>query len=242
MSGTSLSDWPSVQATNRLDSLPIELLHQICSYLFLKHDPMRGYRSGDLRYDDPMIHLAACNRTLLGAVESFSRTLLTQWQPITNFKGSMVKDPDGNVTHRGLLYAWKRRHCVFCGKSSMRKAVLCTGLGCCAKCDKAQWPDKLTKTNAKKEYHLTDEQLLPEQARIRIRHGMTETQPSLPAIRFGTYKVDGTVATMFLRADVERLAAAVHGDFQAHMAARQAKAEARKKSMAEKRATLCKHP
>lgn len=43
---------------------------------------------------------------------------------------------------------------------------------------------------------------------------------------------------MFLRRDVERLAAAVHGDWKAHMAERMAKAEARRLRKEEARKSI----
>ena len=55
----------------------------------------------------------------------------------------------------------------------------------------------------------------------------------MPIISYGSYTVEGVVATLFLRADVEMLAGAVHGDWKAHMQARAARGAAiRKKQLA----------
>lgn len=78
-----------------------------------------------------------------------------------------------------------------------------------------------TKTAAKKEYHLNED------------HLFAEVGDGLPIIHYGSLPVEGTVATMFLRAEVERLAQAVHGDWKMHMAERAAKAEAKKKKIKE---------
>lgn len=80
-----------------------------------------------------------------------------------------------------------------------------------------------TKTNAKKEYHLNEEELFAEKG------------DGLPVINYGSYSVEGTAATMFLRSDVERLADAVHGDWKEHMKDR---VEIAKKRKAEKHGRL----
>lgn len=80
-----------------------------------------------------------------------------------------------------------------------------------------------TKTNAKKEYHLNEEQLFAEKG------------DGLPVINYGSYSVEGGAATMFLRSDVERLADAVHGDWKEHMKDR---AEIAKRRKAEKHGRL----
>lgn len=137
--------------SSRLESLPIELHHQICTYLFPQHDPMRGHypstssSNKHLLNHEPLISLAASSLTLANAVETFSRTLLLQWQPLTKFHGSssIPKARKAKTTHRGLLIRWRDTHCVWCGKKSWRKAVLCSGLGCCRGCDKERWPDKI---------------------------------------------------------------------------------------------------
>lgn len=256
---TNMSDTPqpshaTMHTTSPLESLPLELLDQICSYLFPTHDPMRGHtrtsQNDDRSFDpetpshriqEPLNCLAASSRTLLNAVESFSRTLLLRWQPMTKFRTlipptahlppklqtAVLKIAERiKLSHRGDLLRWRNSHCVWCGKKSLRKAVLCTGLGCCAKCDKLHWADKITKTKAKKEYNLLEHQLLPLQAGLKVEFGVVD---GVPVIGFGTYMVEGTVATMFLRGDVERVADAVHGDWKVHMAERREKAGKRKK-------------
>lgn len=83
-----------------------------------------------------------------------------------------------------------------------------------------------TKTKAKGEYHLSERQLLPRQAGVKVDYGLAD---GLPVVRFGTYMVEGAVATMFLRGDVERLATAVHGDWKRHVDDRRVRSAGRKK-------------
>lgn len=227
---------------SHLESLPIELLHHITSYLLPSHAPNRSVLDNEPH--SSLIDLASCSRTFKDVVESYCRTTLLQWSDITRFKGAMPKSKRAKTTHRGILLKWKKTHCVFCGKKSVRKAVLCTGLGCCAECDRVQWTDKIvrnslirkirfgkvctdcseqTKTNAKKDYHLTED------------HLFADADEGLPVINYGSYVVDGGVATMFLRSDVERLATAVHGDWKSHMKERHLKAEERRRKLLEEK-------
>ncbi|KAF1349119.1 hypothetical protein BDV97DRAFT_422517 [Delphinella strobiligena] len=203
------------------ESLPIELVHQVCSYLLPSHDPDRSIL--DKNPPSPLIPLASTSRVFRDGVESYCRTTLLQWAPITKFDGKIPSSKKVKKSHRGLLLRFKKRRCVFCGKASQRKAILCTGFGCCSACDKKEWPDKITKTNAKKEYHLNEEQLFAEKG------------DGLPVINYGSYSVEGGAATMFLRSDVERLADAVHGDWKEHMKDR---AEIAKRRKAEKHGRL----
>ncbi|KAL1303736.1 hypothetical protein AAFC00_007081 [Neodothiora populina] len=186
-----------------IEDLPPELLHHICGYLFTAHDPDRSVLATEV--PSPLIDLAGTSRALRDAVETYCRRTLLSWASITKYDGVLPK-PSKKVTksHRGVLLRWRKTHCVFCGKKSVRKAVLRTGFGCCAKCDKLEWPDKITKTAAKKDYHLSDDHLFPDR------------EDGLPVINY------------------ERLATAVHGDWKAHMAERQARAVAKQKRKAER--------
>lgn len=75
------------------------------------------------------------------------------------------------------------------------------GLGCCQKCDKEQWPDKITKTEAKTKFLLDDEHL--------FLWGSARPD-EWPTCRFGVYTVNGGNCMLFLRKEVERLARAVY--------------------------------
>lgn len=63
-----------------------------------------------------------------------------------------------------------------------------------------QWAEKITKTKAKKDFKLAEEQLLPGKG-----------VPGFLRVRYGTYWSAGVLTTMFLRRDVERLAELVKG-------------------------------
>lgn len=128
---------------NHLEALPIELLHQITSYLLPSHAPDRSILDHDPH--SPLIDLASSSHTLQEAVETYCRTTLLQWSSVTKFDGKMPKTKRPKTTHRGILLKWKKSHCVWCGKKSVRKAVLATGFGCCAECDKKHWPDKIVR-------------------------------------------------------------------------------------------------
>ena len=130
--------------SRHIEELPIELLHHIISHLLPTHNANRSTLEADA--PSPLLDVAASSRTLCRAVESYSRTTLLQWSTVTKFRGQMPKSKTANVSHRGFLLRWKRSHCVWCGKKSQRKAILCNGFGCCSACDKKQWPEKIVHT------------------------------------------------------------------------------------------------
>ncbi|PSK59261.1 hypothetical protein B9Z65_3585 [Elsinoe australis] len=76
-----------------------------------------------------------------------------------------------------------------------------SGLGCCQKCDKEQWPDKITKTEAKTKFLLEDDHL--------FLWGSARPD-GWPTCRFGVYTVNGGDCMLFLRKEVENLARVVY--------------------------------
>ncbi|KAM0717456.1 hypothetical protein Q7P37_007308 [Cladosporium fusiforme] len=197
------SEQPS-QAHDHLTTLPPEILQQIASYLYATHNPCPAF-GGHIwlapREPKPaLLCLASASKVLHAQANNWAHHHLHAHRAITKYKD--YKTAAAAARQRPLLklLQWSASHCVFCGKKSTRHAILMSGLVCCAACDRAAWPEKITKTEAKKKYRVTEEQLLPSPG-----------DRAAPRLRYGTYVTAGVLATMFLRADVERLALLVKG-------------------------------
>lgn len=220
----------------------------IFDHLFFRHTPDKALYEADhdWRYTDevdmstcnqPLDYLSASCKLLRAEINDWAIHFMTTHSDITKFQmpKTAKKDKTFNMLRgrKGLL-SWAYIHCMFCGKKSSRNAILMNGLRCCAKCDKAQWPDKITKTAALDEYNLKDRHLF-----LHRKHDshmpLTESERRLPRTKYGVYRSTGVLTHMFLRKDVERLAAALHGDLDAHLAKRKVDREERKKKMEEKR-------
>lgn len=89
---------------------------------------------------------------------------------------------------------------------------------CCRTCDREQWPEKITKTEAIKKYNLKEHQLLPSQHHAKK---LLTLHPGLPMLRYGTYFSAGVLTTMFLKDDVEAFAELAHGDLKGHLKERE---------------------
>jgi hypothetical protein len=225
-----------------LTALPLEIQHFVFDYLLPTHEPDIAFETEGasrklMGVPHPLDHLAASCKQLRQSVDVWARHWLKRHANITGFKD--LKNTKSHARRRylrgkGRLLTWAEKHCIFCGKSSTRSAILVNGLRCCQKCDKEQWPNKITKTDAKKMFDLQDHHLLPE------RHGQASSLPkpsaNFPRLRYGTYFSSNVPTTMFLTADVRRLAEVVHGDIDQHMNRRKANAEARKQRKAERAA------
>ena len=152
-----------------LESLPTELLYQIIGYLV---SPLCGRASstgldwpGPLaRYKDeckPVLHplnqLASTSRRLNIAVEEACRHLVLQHRHIGNFQISQNEfsasvQCDGELRskaakrkeiYRRIWLKWSPRHCAFCGRATVRRAIFNNNLFCCKKCDETNFPDKI---------------------------------------------------------------------------------------------------
>lgn len=222
-----------MHSSNGIAALPLELLHEICSYLVgplsglsgsigLHADEVPEYppsiAAGDVLH--PFYALAASCQELEHAVESFCRRVLRQHSSITKIKlldadqqsddGAVKqkkgksKKKDRKIVHRVLWVKWANKHCAFCGKRSIRRAIFNTLLRCCKKCDDEQWPEKTTMSKALKKYHLTKLDLFrPNPAPINVH---------VPPIRCATYDcMVRNDATVFLLPDIKRLAEMIHG-------------------------------
>lgn len=105
------------------------------------------------------------------------------------------------------------------------------GLRCCRTCDREQWPEKITKTDALKKYSLKEHQLLPGQHHAKK---LLTLFPGLPILRYGTYFSAGVLTTMFLKEDVEAFAELAHGDLRGHLQKREVARQERVRAQREK--------
>lgn len=219
----------TTEGRDRLTSLPAELIHLVCDFLLPSHRPDIALIDGVCETGRPNSHpldclAASCLRMHL-EVNSWAQHRLRQHASITRYKdlkSTKLQSTRAFLRGKGGLLTWMEKHCVFCGKISARSAILMNGFRCCTKCDRQQWPDKITKTAAKTKYDVKDHQLLP--------HFYLFKQPDhLPRLRYGTYMSSNVPTTMFLEADVRRLADYVHGDWKQHMDEKHEAAERRKR-------------
>ncbi|TKX19852.1 hypothetical protein C1H76_8050 [Elsinoe australis] len=206
-------------SSNPLTALPIELLHHILSHLVSSHGLnhrtiLSWYRTpwdlvssndiqrfGPLAPGTPLLELRNVNKSTRRAVDAYSHRLLLTWSHMRPYKPLKTPKLEDKRNHTAELLKLIHTHCVFCGRKSTRRATLMNGLGCCQKCDKEQWPDKITKTEAKTRFLLDDEHL--------FLWGSARPD-EWPACRFGVYTVNGGDCMLFLRKEVERLARAVY--------------------------------
>lgn len=187
----------------------------------------------------PLDFLSATCKALRDEVNEWALHFLAQHRAITKYKPyktSRIQQRRDFLRGRHGLLTWAEKHCVFCGNKSSRSAILMNGLHCCAKCDKEQWPDKITKTEARMKYDLKDEHLLPSATLSPTAVKMLRDHPGLPKVRYGTYITSNVPTTMFLRKDVETLAKLAHGDLKAHLAKRQTDRDERRKRAREAKA------
>lgn len=70
-----------------------------------------------------------------------------------------------------------------------------------------EWEGKITKTQAKKEFKLGEEVLLPKSGAGDAGDGAGNVR----RVRYGTYWSQGVLTTMFMREDVKALAERVKG-------------------------------
>jgi len=207
--------------------LPSELLHIIFAYLFPTHDPNLAFKQQQVLPNPghhSLVYTSATCKRLRAEVNQWCLHYLKQHVAITGYKDrkTVQQQQQRNflLGHSGLLTS-ASKHCIFCGKTSRRSAILMNGFRCCTLCDRTQWPGKITKTLAKMEYDLKEYHLFPNRM---ISQGLPRRAPDL---RYGTYITSNVATTMFLREDVRRLAEFIHGDLSEHMRQKQAAKEAR---------------
>ncbi|RMX88566.1 hypothetical protein D0869_01532 [Hortaea werneckii] len=183
----------TTEPKDHLTSLPPELIHLICDYLFPEHYPDIAFHPSHNNYHSHkphiLVNLAATCHTLHSTINTWALHFLRQHSQITkyrdlanpqnqgtrNFLRASTKHHRRNSTSKPgqtssnkkpslSLLPWKDRHCIFCGKPSRRHAILVSSFRCCGACDKREWPKKITKTRAKTEYYLGDQHLFSSAA------------------------------------------------------------------------------
>ena len=216
--------------------LPPELLYHIFDYLFPTHSLARAGTSYSDSIDVPtaLDNVSLTSHYLRAQVQAWANHWLRAHASITGYKDLKTTRLQGKRDFlrgkKGLL-TWAERHCAFCGKRSTRSAILMNGLRCCVDCDWKEWPDKITKTVAKKEYNLQEHQLVGKQLPMPERGAGV----NISGLRYGMYYSMGVLTTMYLKSDVERLATVVHGDLERYRRNKQWLVDERKRKKAAKK-------
>ncbi|KAK3716156.1 hypothetical protein LTR37_006601 [Vermiconidia calcicola] len=231
----------TIEPMDYLSTLPTELQHNIIGCLFASHEPDKPFEP---KKPQPRYHsldaLAATCRTLRGEVMGWALRFLVQHSDITRYqprKTAKIQAKRDFLCGRDGLLKWAEKHCVFCGTKSSRSAIMMNGLHCCKECDRKEWPDKITKTDAKRDFGLNEHHLLPHQHHSGAAAKLLAKHPGgLPKLRYGTYTATGVQATMFLRHEVEALAKVAHGDLKAYLEKRQGDQDRRKQKTKETKA------
>jgi hypothetical protein len=175
------------------------------------------------RDDQTLIHhssLAATSRHIRAAVSSWARSFLLQHTTGDGDKHNdnrkageipipLSMNPDSNslkksgistyLRGRRSLLTWSETHCAFCGGSTWRHDTFVNSLCCCLNCDRTVWPNKVTKTAAKREYGLKDTDLF------------VDGKVAAPGLRMGKDRPRGRAATVFLRSDLQALSDRIRG-------------------------------
>lgn len=202
--------------TDHITALPAEILQTVTSYLYATHFPEQASLPIET-HPNPFADLIALHRSckiLSQQTSSWAHHFLHHHRTITRYRD--YKTPTAAAKQRPLteLLQWTSKRCVFCGAKSDRTAILMNGLHCCQKCDRREWPDKVTKTEAKKKFKLKDRQLLPERYHA---FSLLGRYPGLPRLRYGTYYSNGVVTTMFVTGEVEAMSKLAESDMSGHL-------------------------
>jgi hypothetical protein len=195
-----------------LDSLPQEILHEICFYVspVLIHSTRRSLTS-----NHPLLALSRVNRTLHAATEGFSRHQLQKLRTRFNY---LKPNVFGKAPYRLSYLRFVRDRCAFCGNKTVCTARVFNHIRCCRSCDNRKWPDKITLTYARTTYALKEDLLMSR-------------------CNWGSYMCHGVWTRMFLERQVKALAREVHGDLEKWMAEREKKRQVRKDKREEKYVT-----
>lgn len=213
--------------------IPPEVIQSIASYLYATHVPDKAYHttSNPPTISIDLLNLASTSKILHHQTNAWARHFLHQHRSITKYKDYKTALAASRQRPLRELLQWSSKTCVFCGKKSTRSAILMNGLRCCRTCDREQWPEKITKTDALKKYSLKEHQLLPGQHHAKK---LLTLFPGLPILRYGTYFSAGVLTTMFLREDVEAFAELAHGDLRGHLQKREVARQERVRAQREK--------
>jgi hypothetical protein len=195
-----------------MSTLPPEILQNISSCLYASHFPDKDIHYLDGHYsgtpyktteNHDLANFARAGKRLYQQANDWAHHFLHTNRAMTKYR--VYKTPKAAANQQSALQKllqWSVRNCVFCGKTSQRRAILMNGLHCCRACDREQWPDKLTATEARKLFGLVKNRFVVLQGSAKVL-GQGRRVPGLKELRYGTYICMGVVATMYLRKDVE---------------------------------------
>jgi hypothetical protein len=201
---------PPTHARDHLTILPPEIIQNISSCLYASHIPDRELHQIDAHYSGipykqshtrDLANLSRTSKLLYQQTNAWAHLFLHSHRDITKYR--IFKTPNAAAKQQPALQKllqWSVRHCVFCGKTSQREAILMNGLHCCRGCDREQWPDKITETQASKEFVLTKHRDVVLQGSSTV---LGQRQAQRLKLRYGTYFCMGVCTTMYLRKDVE---------------------------------------
>ncbi|KAF2721562.1 hypothetical protein K431DRAFT_207450, partial [Polychaeton citri CBS 116435] len=203
---------------DRLTALPSEILCQVIDYLLPNHDPDRVDHYYNLAcrpmWPSPPHSLISFHKTcrrLNAETQAWAEYFLRRHLNVTGYRDLKTAKRQQARNFFQELNRWTRAHCVFCGRKSSRNAIFVSSFRCCSDCDKAQWPGKMTKTNALAVFKLKPRHLLPDrELRLMIKSGDVH-DPDVTQVRYGKYVNSNVVTTMFALEDLRTVAAAVHG-------------------------------
>jgi hypothetical protein len=201
---------PPTHARDHLTTIPHEIIQNIASCLYASHIPDRELHQIDSHYSGipykqsqirDLANLSRTSKLLYQQTNAWAHLFLHSHRDITKYR--VFKTPKAAANQQPALQKllqWSVRHCVFCGKTSQREAILMNGLHCCRGCDREQWPDKITETQASKEFGLTKQRDVVLQGSTTV---LGQRQAQRLKLRYGTYFCMGVCTTMYLRKDVE---------------------------------------
>jgi hypothetical protein len=89
----------------------------------------------------PYLNLAASSRQMRDTVEAFCQSLLVQHHGATYESVLQSKKPKRSYRAMWLQKCYK--HCIFCGKISLRRAVFNMLMWCCLKCDNLHYGKRI---------------------------------------------------------------------------------------------------
>ena len=139
-----------------LQNLPVEILFAIFEHLSPLPPAPQPH---------PFLALSATTLTLRSALISFLRYRIVR-QKSLSFNGlrTALSDPTRDISRYApvIVRVWLRTtmsHCFACAKYTCRRAIMEPAAVCCAKCDEAHWPGKITLDDAVRKYGLKHEEL-----------------------------------------------------------------------------------
>ncbi|RMX85261.1 hypothetical protein D0867_15896, partial [Hortaea werneckii] len=225
----------TTEPKDHLTSLPPELIHLICDYLFPEHYPNIAFHPNHSNYHSSKPHtlenLAATCHTLHSTINTWALHFLRQHSQITKYRD--LADPQNQETRNFLrastnhhlsnstskpgqtrsnkklplsLLPWKDRHCIFCGKPSQRHAILHL-FSPVSSPSLTSYPRARDDPSDSTWREAKKKEGKQEGARNEDQSLRRRPRP----IRYGSYISSNVATTMFLERDVRGLAEEVHG-------------------------------